>query len=225
MPIGPSVTSLPNVNWSGTQTMQGIGGAAARAGGGGGFLGGLLGSPLIGPAALSLLPGLLSSVFGGESPEQKMRKQMLRLLTPQNFAKQQGQFYQQNIGSPAYAQGQRAIGQGANLASNQLQQNLAARGIGTSGQAALMGSLTPSLVGNQMAGLQSQAWQASQQQAQQMIQQQLQALQQGVGPSQTQQLFAGGLASFGPYLQQWMAQKYPGVYGTNSPGGGFGGRT
>ena len=71
MGMGPMVASLPNANWSGTTSMQGIGGKAGAAMGGGG-LGGI--ASLLGPAGLSFLPGLLSSVFGGESPEQKMRR-------------------------------------------------------------------------------------------------------------------------------------------------------
>lgn len=202
-----------------SRNLAGVGAGGAGGGLGAGLLGGLM--PLLGPGAISFLPGLLSQMFGGESPQQKMQKQMMKLLTPQNFARQSGQFYQQNLASPAFSQGQRAIAQGANTTSNQVQQNLGARGIGTSGTGAVLSGLTPSLVGNQMAGLYSGAQNAANSQAQNMINQQLQALQAGMGPSQASQLYGAGLASFGPYLQQYMARLYPGTFGTNSPGGGF----
>lgn len=169
------------------------------------------------PAAASFLPSVLSGLFGGRSSAQKLREQMLKVLAPQNFAKLAGQFYQQGLASPAFAQGQRAIGQGANLASSQLQAALGARGIGQSGTGAVLSSLTPSLVGSQMAGLYSGAWNQAQGQAQSNIQQQLAALQGTAGPSETQQLFAAGLSNFSPFLQQWLGARYPGIFGGQQP--------
>lgn len=172
---------------------------------------------LMGGAALSFLPSLLSGLFGGKSSEQRLREQMMKILAPQNFSKLAGQYYQQNIGSPAFAQGQRDIAGGANQASNQLAQSLGARGIGTTGSAALLSSLTPSLVGSQMAGLRTGAWNAAQGQAQSNIQQQLAALQGTSGPSQTSQLFAAGMGPFGDLLQQYF-RRFGGGQGLPSAG-------
>ncbi len=173
--------------------------------------------PLLANAGASFLPSLLGHLFGGQDPQQKLRQQMQQVLAPANFAKLSGQFYQQNLGSPAYAQGQRDIAGGANMAGNNLQANLGARGVGTSGSGAVLSSLVPSLVGSQMAGLQTGAWNQAQGQAGNNIQQQLAALQQTGGqPSQNQQLFAGGLGAFGPILQQLLQHQYPGIFGPNA---------
>lgn len=184
-------------------------------GGGAGLLGGLgsMFGPLALPGLLSFGPALFSHLFHGQSPEQKAQAQMLRLLTPQNFAKTQGQFFQQNLASPAYAMGQRAIGQGANAASNQVQANLGARGVGTSGSGALLASLTPSLIGNQMGQLQNSLWQQAGTQTQNSLENQLKAILGTMGPSQSSQLAGAGLAGFGPYLQAFMGHQYPGIFG------------
>lgn len=181
-------------------------------GGGSGLLG------LLGGGALSFLPSILSGLFGGKSSDQRLREQMLKVLSPYNFSKLAGQYYQNNIGGAAFSQGQRDIAGGANQASNQLAQSLGARGIGTTGTAALMSSLTPSLVGSQMGQLRQGAWNSAQGQAQNNIQQQLQALQGTSGPSQTSQMFAGGMSAFAPYLQSFLGHHYPGVFG-NMQGG------
>jgi|SRR6185369_5418013 len=150
-------------------------------------------------ALLSLAPGLLSGLFG--NPAQKYRKQVAQLTSPQNVGKLTNQFYQQGISSPAYSQAQGTIAAGANQASNQVAQSLAARGIGTTGTGAILSGLTPSLVGSQQAGLRTSAYQGAQSQAQNAIEKQLAALSGTQGPSQTQSYFAGGLDAFLPYLQ------------------------
>src|SRR3972149_6575921 len=152
-------------------------------------------------ALMSFAPSLLSKLFGGD-PQRKLRQQIQALVSPASVGRLTGQFYQQALGSPAFAQGQRQIAAGANLASADVARNLAARGIGTTGTAAVLSGLTPSLVGAQQAGLRTAAQQTAQQQAQQSIQQQIAALTGTAGPSQTQQLFGVGLEAFIPYLMQ-----------------------
>ena len=133
-----------------------------------------------------------------------MQRQVRQLTSPQNVGNLTNQFYQQGLSSPAYAQAQGAIAAGANQASNQVAQNLGARGIGTSGTAAVLSGLTPSLVGSQQAGLRSAAYQGAQGQAQKSIQDQITALTQQAPASQGQQLFAGGLDAFAPMLQEYL---------------------
>lgn len=162
---------------------------------------GLLG--LLGSGGLSMLPGLLSHLLGGD-PQKKYRQRVAGLLAPQNMSKLTNGYYQNNLGSPGYAQAQNAIGAGANASQNNLMANLGSRGLGTSGTGAILSSLMPSLVGSQMAGLRTGAYNAAQGQAQGNIEQQLKALQETQGPSQTQQMFGGGLAAFGPMLQAFL---------------------
>jgi len=79
-----------------------------------------------------------------------------------------------------------------------------------------MSSLIPSLVGSQQAGLRTSAYDTAQQQAQQNIMQQIAALQGTSGPSQNMQMFGAGISNFMPFLQQFMGNKYPGIFGNQS---------
>lgn len=195
--------------------------------------------PFLGKAGAAMLPGLLQHLFGGKDPRQQYMQQVQNLLSPQNMSKLTQGFYQQNLGSPAYAQGQRQIAAGANETGNQVAAKMGASGIGQSGTGALLSSLTPSLTGNAMAGLQTGAFNQAQGAAQNSIQQQLQALGQTgqpwtQGPSQTSQMFGGGMAALGPLLQALMGHMakggmagYPGyggggVQNQGQPQGGWG---
>lgn len=166
------------------------------------------------PALFSALPGI-AGLFGG-NPQAKLRRQANRLLASQGNLT--NQFYNQAIASPAFAQAQGSIAAGANAAGGQLASSLAQRGIGTSGSAAVLSSLMPSLVGSQQAGLRTSAYQGAQNQAQQQIQQQLQLLLGTQGPSPAQQGFAGGINAFAPFLQQYLGAKYPNIFGTSTTG-------
>ncbi len=175
-------------------------------------------NPLVLSALLSFAPSLFSGLFGGD-PNRRLRKQVAQLTSPQNVGNVTNQFYQQALSNPAYAQAQGTIAAGANQASNQVAQNLGARGIGTSGTAAVLSGLTPSLVGSQQAGLRSAAYQGAQGQAQKSIQAQLEALTQQGQPTQGQSLFAGGLDAFTPMLQEYLRK----LLGGTTLGGGLGG--
>lgn len=174
--------------------------------------------PLLLSALLSAAPGLLSSLFG--DPRQKLLKQQQKVIAsqPQLANKLYGSF----LASPAFSAGQGAIATGANATAGNLAASLGARGIGTSGTGAVLSSLTPSIVGSQMAQLHQAGYQQAQGQAQTQIQQQLAALQGLQGPSQTQQLFAGGLDAFGPYLQSYLQKRYPQSFGPVLSGTGSG---
>ena len=175
-------------------------------------------APVVLASLLSMAPGLLSKLFGGD-PQPKLRKQIAQLMSAQNVGKATEGFYQQAIGSPAYGQAQGTIAAGANQAGGQLASALGARGIGTSGSAAVLQSLIPSLVGSQQAGLRTTAYQSAQDRAMQQIQAQIAALTGSQGPSQSSQLFAGGLGALGPILQQYLASRGGGGGGWNMYGG------
>lgn len=165
-------------------------------------------------ALLSAAPGLLSSLFGGD-PRQKLLKQQQKVIGSQSQLA--NQLYGSFLSSPAFAAGQGAIATGANATAGNLAQSLGARGIGTSGTGAVLSSLTPSIVGQGMSQLHQAGYQQAQGQAQTQIQQQLAALQGLHGPSQTQQLFAGGIDAFGPMLQAWLQHRYP-QFAPTTPG-------
>lgn len=162
---------------------------------------------LLTSALMSFGPAIFNRIFGGDDPQQKLLKQTMALLSPQHLAKVTEQIYQQNIASPAYSQAQRTIAAGANATSNLTAQNLAARGIGTTGTGAVLSSLTPSLVGNAMAGIRTQAYDAAGRTAQQNIGSQIDALKAGSGPSDTRKMVGAGIENFQPYLQAYLRSK------------------
>lgn len=168
---------------------------------------------LILPGAMSAIPGLIGLLMG--NPQDQLRRRINRLLASQSSLT--SRFYQENIGSPAYSQALGSIAAGANVAGGNLAQALAARGIGTSGSAAVLSSLIPSVVGGQQAGLRTSAFQSAQERAMAQIQQQIAMLMGTQGPSPAQMGFAGGLQAFAPFLQQYLAGKYPGIFGTTKP--------
>lgn len=162
---------------------------------------------LLASALMQFGPAIFNKLFGGDDPQQKILKQTMALLNPAMRAKVTEQYYQQNLSSPAYSQAQRTIAAGANQTANQTAQNLAARGIGTTGTGAVLSSLTPSLVGSQTAGLRTAAHDAASKMANEDIQARISALQGTGGPSQTQKYAAAGIEGFQPYLQAYMKAK------------------
>ncbi len=178
------------------------GGTAAGSGSG---LAGLLSGPFA-PLLMAFGPALISKLFGGD-PQAQLRKRIAKLTGAENVGRLTNQHYQNALASPAYSQAQGTIAAGANQAGANLQGALGARGIGTSGSAAVLSSLIPSLVGNQQAGLRTSAYQGAQSQAQNQIQAMIAALQGTQGPSQTQQYLGAGLSSFAPFLENYLKSK------------------
>jgi hypothetical protein len=160
------------------------------------------------PLLMHFGPAVFAKLFGTD-PNQKLRREIMALLTPESMARLTEQFYRQNLQSPAYSQAQQTIATGANQTANDVAQNLAARGIGTSGTGAVLSGLTPSLVGSQLAGVRVAAHNQAAGAAQENIGRQISALTGTQGPSQSQQLFAGGLESFQPYLQAYLRTRFP----------------
>jgi hypothetical protein len=176
-------------------------------------------NPLLLSALFSFAPSILSGIFGGD-PNKRLREQLMQLMSPQNQSKLTNQFFQQNLASPAFAQGQRQIAAGANATQGQLANSLGARGIGTSGTGALLSSLIPSIVGQGQSQLNTSAFNAARGQAQNTLEGQANALTGTAGPTQTQQFLGGGLSSFAPMLEAWLKSKYPQMF---TPGGMAGG--
>lgn len=173
-------------------------------------------NPLLLSALLSFSPAILSRLFGGD-PQARLRQQINQLLAPQNVSRLTNQFYQQNLGSPAYSQAQGTIAAGANQTGNEVAQRLGSMGIGSTGTGAILSSLTPSLVGREQGGLRTSAYNFAGQQAQDTIARQIAALTGTQGPSQSQQFLAGGLESFGPMLTAWLKAHYPNSFSFPTP--------
>ena len=160
---------------------------------------------LILAALASLGPGLIGRLTG--DPQQRLRQQLMALLSAQNVGRSTEGFYQQALASPAYSQAQGTIAAGANTTAGTLARELGARGIGTSGTGAVLSSLIPSIVGSQQAGLRTSAHQSAQERAMQQIQAQIAAIMGTRGPSRSAQAFAGGLDVFGPILLSYLNQQ------------------
>ena len=167
-------------------------------------------NPLLIASLLSAAPGLLSSLFGGGGSQEKLRKQLLQLYSPENLGRQTNLLYNQALGSPAFAQGQAGIAAGANQSAADVARNLGASGIGMSGTGAIIPALKSSLIGQGLGNLRTSAYQGAQNQAQNMIQQRAGALTGTAGPSQSQQLFGGGLEALLPLLMQYLQKSQGG---------------
>jgi hypothetical protein len=117
------------------------------------------------PVTLALLtsfgPALLSKLFGGKSSEQVAMEKIRALYDPAYRAKLQAQYYAQNLASPAYSQAQGTIAAGANQAASTLASSLGQTGLTPSGSGAIMSSMIPSMVGHNLAGLRTGAYNAA----------------------------------------------------------------
>lgn len=171
---------------------------------------------LLGPLLMAFGPSLISALFGGgkgTTQNDKLRQQIMALLSPQAQAQLAKQYYQQNISSPGFSQGQAVIAAGANQTANMVAENMGARGLAGTGTRDVLSGLTPSLVGSQIAGLRTAAQTQANTQAQQNIAAQIAALT-GTqsGPSQSQQMFQTGIEAFTPALTQYLRGKYPNIF-------------
>ena len=190
-----------------------VGAGAAASAGMGLATGGI--SPLIMAALTSFGPALLSKLFGGKTSAQKEREQMQQklayLYSPAYRQMLQSQYYQQNLASPAYSQAQGTIAAGGNQAAGQLASQIGQTGLRSSGTGAIMSSVVPSMMGHQLSGLRTTAYNAAGGAADQSIEGQVRALMgtPSGGPSQGQQLLGAGMDAFGPLLTSWLKNKYP----------------
>ena len=166
-------------------------------------------NPMVLAALLSFAPGLLSKLFGGQSSGQQAMDKIRALYDPAYRAKLQAQYYQQNLSSPAYSQAQGTIAAGANQSASQIASNLGATGLTPSGTGAIMSGLIPSMVGHNLAGLRTTAYNAGGTAADQSIEGMVRAILETQGPSQTQQMFGAGINDFSKYVANWLANKYP----------------
>jgi hypothetical protein len=170
------------------------------------------------PITLALLtsfgPALLSKLFGGQSSGQQAMDKIRALYDPAYRAKLQAQYYQQNLSSPAYSQAQGTIAAGANQSASQIASNLGATGLTPSGTGAIMSGLIPSMVGHNLAGLRTTAYNAGGTAADTSIEGMVRAIMGTAGPSQSQQLLGGGLDAFSKFLSQYLTQKGLGTKST-----------
>jgi hypothetical protein len=170
------------------------------------------------PITLALLtsfgPALLSKLFGGQSSGQQAMDKIRALYDPAYRAKLQAQYYQQNLSSPAYSQAQGTIAAGANQSASQIASNLGATGLTPSGAGAIMSGLIPSMVGHNLAGLRTTAYNAGGTAADTSIEGMVRAIMGTAGPSQSQQLLGGGMDAFSKFLSQYLTQKGLGTKST-----------
>jgi hypothetical protein len=179
-------------------------------------------NPLILALLTSFGPSLLSKLFGGQSSGQQAANKIRALYDPAYRAKLQAQYYQQNISSPAYSQAQGTIAAGANQSASQIASSLGQTGLTSSGTGAIMSGIIPSMVGHNLAGLRTTAYNAGGTAADQSIEGMVRAILQTQGPSQTQQLFGAGTDAFSKFLSQYLTQKGLGTKATTGlPSGTF----
>ena len=188
--------------------------------GGGSSLLSLLG----GPAGIAMLlasfgPALFSKLFGGD-PQKKLRDEMNRINSPDNRQRLTDQYFRASLGGPAYIGAQNSAFAGSNAMANNLASSFGARGIGTTGTQAVLSSMVPSVLGKTLGDLRMGVQQQAGQQAESDISRQLAALTGTQGPSQTQQLTAGGIEAYLPFLMGILKQRYQGSFvmpGTYTP--------
>jgi hypothetical protein len=183
-------------------------------------------------------PALLSKLFGGQSSQEKEAQRLLAekqasmdkiraLYDPAYRASLVKQNYQQNISSPAYSQAQGTIAAGANQAASQIASSLGQTGLTSSGTGAIMSGVIPSMVGHNLAGLKTSAWNSAGPAADQSIEGQVSAIMRTLGvqgapagPSQTSQYAAMGMDAFSKFLLGLLTKpKVPQVAGL--PSGNF----
>jgi hypothetical protein len=164
-------------------------------------------NPLILALLTSFGPSLLSKLFGGQSSGQQAADKIRALYDPAYRAKLQAQYYQQNISSPAYSQAQGTIAAGANQSASQIASSLGQTGLTSSGTGAIMSGIIPSMVGHNLAGLRTTAYNAGGTAADQSIEGMVRAILQTQGPSQTQQMFGAGADAFSKFVSEYLKQK------------------
>jgi hypothetical protein len=156
-------------------------------------------------------PALLSKLFGGQSSGQQAMDKIRALYDPAYRAKLQAKYYQQNLSSPAYSQAQGTIAAGANQSASQIASNLGQTGLTPSGTGAIMSGMIPSMVGHNLAGLRTTAYNAGGTAADQSIEGMVRAIMGTMGPSQSQQLLGSGMDAFSKFLSAYLTQKGLGV--------------
>jgi hypothetical protein len=159
------------------------------------------------PVTLALLtafgPMLLSKLFGGQSSGQQAQDKIRALYDPAYRAKLQAQYYQQNLSSPAYSQAQGTIATGANQSASQIASSLGQTGLTSSGTGAIMSGIVPSMVGHNLAGLRTTAYNSAGTAADTSIEGMVRAILGTQGASQTAQMGAAGLDAFTKFLSTY----------------------
>jgi len=159
------------------------------------------------PVTLALLtsfgPALLMKLFGGKSSGEQAMDKIRALYDPAYRAKMQEKYYQQNLQSPAYSQAQGTIAAGANQSASQIASALGQTGLTSSGTGAIMSGIIPSMVGHNLSGLRTTAYNSAGTAADNSIEGMVQAILGTQGPSQTAQLGAAGIAGITNFLANY----------------------
>lgn len=193
------LTSLPNPAYG-----------ATKAASGGGMLG-MLGGPL-GMAAMSFLPGLVSSLFG--DPAEQQRRKIMQMISPQAIEAAKQRHLTEIMNSQEFHMANRMNMIGGQAAQNHMSSNLAQRGLSGSGIGAIAPGLAGMAITNQRGNLYAQAgkdaYQGGREEQYAAAGLGMQMMPQG--PSMTRGLFAGGMNAFGPYMSRMIQNRNSGGY-------------
>jgi hypothetical protein len=207
--------------------------ALAPAVGSSGSGGGSSGGTTMGTSNLGIIPQLLmafgpaivAKMFGWKTAAEKEAERLAKektsamdqiraLYDPAFRARLQAQYYQQNLSSPAYAEAQGKIAQGANQSAAQIASSLGQTGLTSSGAGAIMSGMVPSMVGRSLAGLGTAAYNAGGTAADASIEGQAAAIMRALGtqgasagPSMPAQMAGAGLTDFSKYLGDWLTKR------------------
>lgn len=138
------------------------------------------------------LAGLLMGPGKNDSYQQYMR-QLQTWLNPGQINQDQNAFYKQFLASPAFAQGQNANIQGANVLQNQLAGRLGQSGLGASGIGQAAQSMAQSSLGPMMSKLYAGGWQSAGDMAGNLARMRVS----GIGGAPAPNNMAGGLLASG----------------------------
>lgn len=181
------------------------GGTAAASAGGSGLMG-MLGGPL-GMAAMSFLPGLVSSLFG--DPAEAQRRKIMQMISPQAIEAAKQRHLAEIMNSQEFHMANRMNMIGGQAAQNSMSSNLAQRGLSGSGIGAIAPGLAGMAITNQRGNLYAQAgrdaYQAGREEQYGKAGLGMQMMPQG--PSMTRGLFAGGMNAFGPWMGRYMQNR------------------
>jgi hypothetical protein len=145
-----------------------MGGVAGAAGGAASWMGGPWG--LAAGAGLSLLPGLLGTMFGrGEDPAL-LRQRALAELDPGVIEGHANDFFHQTLGSPAFSMARSQMIQAGQTAAGSISRNLAQTGLGRTGVGNAMLGAASAAPDIHMGQLTSDAWSQAMQNAMGMAQ-------------------------------------------------------
>lgn len=183
--------------------------------------------PILAKLAITLGPALFGKLFGGGDPNDKLQKMIQAILSPESIGKESDALLKQLLANPAFAKAMDAGAGAGNALQSRISANLGARGLGTSGIAAVARPLATTAASSVLGGLRSHAATTSLDMATQLARSRAAALQGQMQPPRnfTFELLSKGLASLIPNLlagkpgQSGGVDKLLGMFGTGAGGG------